>query len=229
MSDFVETYDEMMTPKLCAQVVDQFESSPQFRGQTGHGVDLEKKDSHDITISGDPNWRPLLEQVSEAALRGAMIYMRQYPFLLVGALSPSILSKVTGQPTSITHQEVGGMQDPQLAELMVKLYRIGKVNVQKYVQGRGGYHHWHSEIYPRDESCESLHRVLFFMFYLNDVEDGGETTFFYQPRTIQPKAGRMLIAPAGFTHTHKGNVPRSSHKYVLTSWIMFRRAEEMFA
>lgn len=228
VSDFIATYDDWMPSDLCSRIIQQFDAGPQFQGQTGQGVDLQKKNSLDLTISGKPEWQQLLAEISEATLRGAMAYMRQYPFLLVGALSPSVMSKVTGQPESLSHQDIATMQEPQLAELMIKMYRIGRVNVQKYLMGQGGYHHWHSEVYPRDQTCETLHRVLFFMFYLNTVEEGGETTFFYQPRTVQPQRGRMMVAPAGFTHTHKGNVPRSGDKYVVTSWIMFRRAESMF-
>ncbi len=39
----------------------------------------------------------------------------------------------------------------------------------------------------------------------------------------------MVIAPAGFTHTHKGNKPISGDKYIATSWIMFNRAEQLYA
>ena len=45
----------------------------------------------------------------------------------------------------------------------------------------------------------------------------------------ETRKGRLIIAPAGFTHTHKGHVPASGDKYIATSWILFRRAEELFA
>ncbi len=66
------------------------------------------------------------------------------------------------------------------------------------------------------------------MFYLNDVAEGGETEFFHQQRSLKPRAGTMVIAPAGFTHTHRGCVPRSGDKYILTSWILFQRAEQLY-
>ena len=71
--------------------------------------------------------------------------------------------------------------------------------------------------------------LLLFQFYLNDVEEGGETEFLYQGRKVEARKGRLIIAPAGFTHTHKGHVPASGDKYIATSWILFRRAEELFA
>jgi hypothetical protein len=100
--------------------------------------------------------------------------------------------------------------------------------MQKYERGRGGYHHWHSEIFPKDPRCETLHRVLLYMYYLNDVAEGGETEFYFQDRKLAPRRGRLVIAPAGFTHTHKGHVPRSEDKYIVTSWVMFNRAETIY-
>ena len=43
-----------------------------------------------------------------------------------------------------------------------------------------------------------------------------------------PKAGSLLIAPAAFTHTHRGNRPVGGDKYIATSWILFQRAEQIF-
>ena len=39
----------------------------------------------------------------------------------------------------------------------------------------------------------------------------------------------MVIAPAGFTHSHRGNRPVSGDKYIVTSWLMFNRAEKLYA
>jgi hypothetical protein len=67
------------------------------------------------------------------------------------------------------------------------------------------------------------------MFYLNDVEQGGETDFFYPNIKLKPKKGTMVIAPAGFTHTHRGNKPISDNKYILTSWVLFNPAKLIYA
>jgi hypothetical protein len=88
--------------------------------------------------------------------------------------------------------------------------------VQKTEIG-GGYHDWHCETANR----ECSHRILAWMVYLNNVEEGGETEFLYQHKRIKPKSGSILIFPAGFTHTHRGNPPLSNAKYVITGWIEF--------
>ena len=54
--------------------------------------------------------------------------------------------------------------------------------------------------------------------YLNDNFDAGETEFLHQHRREIPKKGDVLIFPAGYTHTHRGNPPIGGEKYLITSW-----------
>ena len=62
--------------------------------------------------------------------------------------------------------------------------------------------------------------------YLNDEFDGGETEFLYMNKRISAKQGRIIIFPAGFTHTHRGNPPIGGEKYIATSWGMLQAAED---
>ena len=82
-----------------------------------------------------------------------------------------------------------------------------------------GYHSWHIE-HGRGYYNEA--RAFVFSIYLNDVEDGGETEFLHFSKRVQPKAGRIVIWPAGFPYVHRGNPPLSGEKYILTSWMMLR-------
>jgi len=93
-------------------------------------------------------------------------------------------------------------------------HAIFDYKIQKTAIG-GGYHIWHCE----DCSREQCGRILVWMLYLNDVEEGGETEFLYLPMRVKPKKGRVVIWPAGFTHTHRGNPPISNEKYVVTGWV----------
>jgi hypothetical protein len=90
-------------------------------------------------------------------------------------------------------------------------FKVQKTNVG------GGYHRWHSE----STKPQTSSRILAWTLYLNDVEEGGETEFIYYPKRIKPKAGMVVLWPAGFTHTHRGNPPLSNTKYIVTGWIEF--------
>jgi len=78
-----------------------------------------------------------------------------------------------------------------------------------------GYHVWHYESSIREVS----NRLLAYIVYLNDVDEGGETEFLYYPRRVKPQAGRVLLFPASFTHSHRGNPPLSNTKYIMTGWV----------
>ena len=92
------------------------------------------------------------------------------------------------------------------------------LKIQKNEKARG-YHVWHCETTDRT-SCG---RLLMALLFLNNVDEGGELEFLYQSKRIKPKAGTMIISPASFTHTHRGNPPISGVKYILNGWCEFTR------
>lgn len=112
----------------------------------------------------------------------------------------------------------------QCAPLYSKKYSILNVSaphiiidakLQKTCEGEG-YHIWHSE---NGGDHLGWNRLLSFMLYLNDDYEAGETEFLYQKRRIQPQKDRLLVWPAQFTHTHRGNMVLKGTKYVLTGWV----------
>ena len=85
----------------------------------------------------------------------------------------------------------------------------------KKIKPGGGFHNWHFE-----SEGNSSHRKLVVQLYMNDIDEAGETEFLYQNRRLVPKKNRLLIWPADWTHTHRGNPPiGQKDKYILTTWI----------
>jgi hypothetical protein len=229
MHDFIEVYPGALDGPTCRRVIDLFEASGQaVRGQVGSGVDTSLKDSYDIAIDGRAEWQPLQSFLVRTTAKYVKHYARKYPFVVVGALSLRLQNPQTGEVFVVGADNFASLGEPRYGNLLNAAFRFGPINLQKYLDGRGGYPHWHSEVYPRDASCETLHRVLLYTCYLNDVPEAGETEFYYQRRKVPPRAGSLLIAPAGFTHTHRGNTPVGSDKYIATSWVLFQRAETMY-
>jgi len=90
------------------------------------------------------------------------------------------------------------------------------LKVQKSEIGEG-FHSWHFD----SATMETSRRLLVFIVYLNDVEEGGETEFLYYPKRIKPTKGTLVLFPSGLTHTHRGNPPISNSKYIITGWAEF--------
>lgn len=89
----------------------------------------------------------------------------------------------------------------------------GLFMIQKYQKNKGKY------IYHNDSSFESTkYRVITYIWYLNDVEEGGETEFCGEYR-VKPEKGKLVLFPATWTFPHCGKMPISHDKYIITGWL----------
>ncbi|MCF6189531.1 MAG: 2OG-Fe(II) oxygenase [Cocleimonas sp.] len=89
-------------------------------------------------------------------------------------------------------------------------------NLQRYREGE--YYHWHV-----DADNEALApRQLVALWYLNDVEEGGETDFVFQNASVTPEKGKLMLFPPFWTHEHRAAVVKKGVKYIATTWITFR-------
>lgn len=226
--DFIRVVDGALSKEACTRLISMFDASPhRVAGRTASGVELSKKDSTDLTISRRPEWQDAMRTLARAVEPEILAYARCFPSLLTGAITPTI--RVPGGGTvEITVERSRQLDSQTLGSLVRGMFCPGETNIQKYASGRGGYPLWHSEVFPQPRGTTALRRVLFWICYLNDVETGGETEFLHQSRLVRPVAGRLLLAPTTFTHTHRGRVPTSGDKYIATSWLLYRDGKDLF-
>lgn len=67
---------------------------------------------------------------------------------------------------------------------------------------------------------ETSRRFLSFFWYLNDVETGGETRF--KDFSITPKQGSLVVFPPLWMFPHKGEMPVSNSKYLLSTYLHYK-------
>lgn len=70
------------------------------------------------------------------------------------------------------------------------------------------------------ENYSSARRFLSFMWYLNDVSEGGKTVF--KDLEIQPKKGTLVIFPSFWLFPHREESPVSNPKYILTAYLHYK-------
>ena len=92
---------------------------------------------------------------------------------------------------------------------------VDGINIQYYKAG-GGYKKEHSESMAR----QAAHRIMAFMTYLTDTEDGG-TEFTYLNWTAPCKKGLTLIWPVNYPYAHRGVVSEKEDKMIITGWLGF--------
>ena len=111
------------------------------------------------------------------------------------------------------------IKDP-IDEYLKKFSVLGQENLLIYdtkakkIPIGGGFHNWHYE----NTGLQVSARKLVIQLYLNTIDEGGETEFLYINKRIKAEQGRLIIFPAAFTHTHRGNPPIGQDKYIISTW-----------
>ena len=95
---------------------------------------------------------------------------------------------------------------PSCADLVVKRYRPG-------ASERFQLHF--------DSVDHLANRYLVFLWYLNDVGNGGATRFPDLDLTVEARAGRLLVFPPYWMYQHEGLPPLSGDKYILSTYLLF--------
>ncbi len=95
---------------------------------------------------------------------------------------------------------------PRIEDLRIKRYRVGA----------------DEKFEPHFDSMDDkANRYLVFLWYLNDVAEGGETEFLNLGLKVAPRAGRLLMFPPYWMFQHAGLAPISNDKYIVSTYLLF--------
>jgi len=186
---FIYENEHSLCPELCEEIINLFESSPH------------KSDG--VTIGGvNKNIKDTTDLSISKSHKWTNIYE-----CLENELKHNIQKY-----KSFIH---GKYADPTY-NIIDDKFEITPFMVQRYIKNEGKY------IYHNDFNIDysnKMYRVITYLFYLNDVIEGGETEFFGGEIRITPKRGKMILFPSSWTFPHCGKMPISSNKYIITGWI----------
>ena len=195
--DFIGIFENAIPESICNQFIDKYEGWKKvgltFNRQDGEGVHKHHKDDDSFTFVD--NYEKNNVNDSFLVSENQIGMYGNYPSLFKECW------------------DAYAAKYSVLSDINLQIYYS---KIQKTVPG-GGYHVWHSERVHRVSSF----RAFAFAVYLNDVEEGGETEFLYQRMRIKATKGTVVIWPADWTHTHRGNPPFSGVKYLYTGWIEY--------
>ncbi|KZC17389.1 2OG-Fe(II) oxygenase [Rhodanobacter sp. FW510-R12] len=93
---------------------------------------------------------------------------------------------------------------------------LDSLRIKRYVAGSGEAFQPHF-----DSLGEVSNRYMVFLWYLNDVEKGGETEFCDLGIKVSARTGRLLMFPPYWMFQHAGRPPISGDKYILSTYLLF--------
>ena len=186
---FIFVADNIVTPEQCNEIIDRFEKDRkhQHQGVTAGGVDISVKESIDLMPDTNPEkWKDIEELFHKKISLMLDLYVTHL--------------RNSGLLTSFNNDGIY-LVPPNLENMIDTGYQI-----QRTSPGKG--YIWHNDA--------ASHRLLTFILYLNDVEEGW--TQFYTGDQVSPSLGRGVIFPATWTYYHQGYPPKQT-KYIMTGWL----------
>lgn len=196
--DFIGVWDNFMPSALCNDLINWFQTWQQQAIITNNERDVPLTNPYE----GQPHAMPGDNQFKTRSLG------RNDLGCMLDSLNGSLSAQVN-QYLQATLNHYCTVYD-SLGSVPLTSWHV---KMQQTPEG-GGYHVFHHE----DGSYNEAHRTATWMIYLNEDFEGGETEFFYQKRRIKPTTGTVVIWPAGYTHTHRGNLVLKGTKYIITGW-----------
>ena len=189
-----------LSPEICNDIINYFEieETGKYEGNTGGGLRKDIKDTLDFQI-------PAKNEKNK-------LHWNKIRNLLEKELNYNVKKYVKKINDAITINEENSDKKYKVFD---KFVSYDKMQIQRYTKQKGRY------IYHQDFLSiweDKKYRIITFLWYLNNVAEGGETEFWTTHR-IKPEAGKLLFFPATWTYPHRGMMPISNDKYIITGWI----------
>lgn len=201
---FVQVFDDVIKKEVCKDIIEVFEKNKESHqnGVTAGGYNSNIKNTKEMYLRfGEP-----LFKFDDIIFEGLKNSRSKYINYLKELYS------------DYDYSDSRGGWDEDLGDTGYQL--------QKYIKNEGRYK-WHTD---NSNSLSYITkygiRKYAFIFYLNDVEEGGETGFIIDSiKNTKPKAGRVLIFPTTDQYVHCGIMPKSNDKYMITGWLHTKNEE----
>jgi hypothetical protein len=192
-----------ISQELCKTIINMFDSDKnKYEGVTFGGLNKNIKETHDLVIPNTPNktgfdkWNKIQKFLEKELAKNTKEYV-----------------KMLDNTVNMNHEKENTTE-------VYNTFASDKLTnecfmVQRYSKQKGRY------IYHNDFRCDwdsKKYRVITYLWYLNTVEEGGETEF-WGTHTIKPERGKLLLFPASWTFPHRGKMPLSHDKYIITGWL----------
>lgn len=201
MENYLYENKNSLSLELCNHIIYKFELENKNEGVTTSGLNKNVKDTDDFTLpcpntDGWEKW----SRINNFLQKEIEINVKEYLNILTNNVEKK--NKIENSTAKFNI-------------LTSNFLSNNTFLIQRYIKNQGRY------VYHNDFACNFTtrkYRVITFIFYLNTIDEGGETEF-WGTYKVKPEAGKLILFPATWTFPHRGMMPISSNKYIITGWL----------
>ena len=193
MNNLIQVFENSISSRVCDNLIHKFEHNiDNKKGTTIGGYQPEYKKTMDLTFGVHENTHLL--EIFNLLNSKLTYYINEYKNITNFQLPTNLICQY--------HMMMKYLKNDVLYKFHNDFHVLGTS------QG---------DIGDKSGTC----RILTYLFYLNTIDEGGETEFIDGTK-IKPEKGKLLIFPATWPYVHKGNMPVSSNKYIVTGWLLLK-------
>jgi hypothetical protein len=193
---FIQIFSNSLSSMFCKEIIECHKNEKnKYPGHVASGVNKKIKDTTDYSIPTDINIHSMWYAINKTLEKELYEKLNLY----VDNINKSIFKS---NSNIILKSNMILTDDGFLVQKYDK-------NIGKYI-----YHNDSRHNYDMHRS-----RVLTYLWYLNDVTEGGETEFLGGKYKIKPETGKLILFPASWIYPHRGCCPISDDKYIVTGWL----------
>ena len=206
MDKFIYIKENCISKYVCKEIIDKFENleADTYEGCTAGGYNPHVKKTIDFNLP----------------IPGLKVYNTELynDWCGISKLLIGEIEKHIGIYIKNINEWINENDDKLYSVFPHHELNIESLLFHKYFANQGSFE-YHSDNAIKYK--EGLHRTVTYLFYLNDIDVGGETEIMKTIK-IKPEAGKLLLFPACWTYPHKGCMPISNNKYIITGWIYIK-------
>ena len=199
MNEYIIQFEHSIPFPLCTDIINLFEKQEdKYIGCTLGGVNTKIKDTTDYNIpKNNEIWNKIEKYLYKELSEKIILYQKK-------------INNKDGYNNNY---------DNKFSHFFDSKLFTHNFMIQKYTKKTGKY------VYHNDFDINfeyKSYRVITFLWYLNTIDDGGETEFFGGDFKIKPECGKLVLFPAAWSFPHSGKMPISDNKYIITGWLYIK-------
>ena len=195
MDPYIYINKHSLSPELCKDIIEIYEKTQnKHRATTLNGMNEDVFNAMQCYIKNitDKDWPTIHEFLKQELTNNLKTYMKT-------------LDDQIGDGNTYQHLKEGIIYNG--------------FHINKYECNNEGKYDYHIDRYLTKGMDQERH--ITFIWYLNDVKEGGETEMKGNIR-IKPESGKLLLFPSTWTYPHCSRKTISNDKYVIVGWLMLK-------